>query len=103
MVGQIARGVPRARRGRIVQHPGIPLLPGGLHRIEALGLAPLEIAAFERVGDDVEQELVVVDPEVLVLAEPMRALALVAVAPEQRALRHPHSGHRPADFVSLQI
>src|SRR5690606_25648939 len=50
VIGEVIGRVACARRCRIVQHPGIPLLPCGFHRREAFRLAVLQVAAFERVG-----------------------------------------------------
>src|SRR5688500_13259433 len=71
MVRPVGRVVARALRRRIVQHAGIPLFPGCLHRREAVGVAGLQVGAFERIGDDIEQELIIVDLEVLVVAQPV--------------------------------
>jgi hypothetical protein len=54
----------------------VPLLPGLRQSREHLGLAVAAVGAFALVGDDVEEELVVVDPQVLPVAVADRALAL---------------------------
>src|SRR5690606_32215197 len=68
VVGEVAGRVARARRGGIVEHSRVPLLPLGPQGCEALRQAVFQVSALKRIGDHVEQELVLVDLEVLVVA-----------------------------------
>src|SRR5215469_11139064 len=86
MVGELSGGVGLAEAvGYFRQHGGIPSLPIGKKTLGEVGAAVPQVGALTRVGDDVEQEAVVTDLEIFVVAVPVGPLCVGLVAPEQLA------------------
>lgn len=81
MIGELPWLEAIRARCRIDEHLGIPVGMQLLQFGKQFGHPGLQIAALPRIGDDVEQEFVLVDLEVFVATAPDRLLILAAKPP----------------------
>ena len=101
MIGQeIARIAVGCRPRSFRQHGVIPGLPVVLEALEEVRVPILEIGPLARILDDIEQELVVGNPQILPVAIAHGALRAGLVAPVKLARRAPRRPVRAGSRLS---